>query len=96
MKPLALTPELRRAARRCVWYEPPEAAARDPARLVAHILTYGSHDDVKALRAQYKDDDLRDALDAAPAGIYDARSWAYWNLTMGRRPAPPRPTRRFE
>lgn len=96
MKPLALTPALRRAAERCVWYEPPEAAVRDAPRLVAHILTFGTIEDINALRAQYTDDDLREALSAAPAGIFDARSWAYWNLVLGEYDPPPLPTRHFD
>ena len=95
VKPLVLTPALRRAAERCVWFEAPEQASADPARLVAHILTYGGVEDVNALRAQYSDDDIRDALDAAPAGIFDARSWAYWNLMVGRFVTPPLPERKF-
>jgi hypothetical protein len=95
MKPLDPTPELRRAAERCVWYEPPERAVRNPANLVAHILTFGGIEDVNALRAQYSDDDLREALDAAPPGVFDARSWAYWNLVVGRYTTPPLPERRF-
>lgn len=95
MKSLVLTEALRRAAERCVWYEPPEAAVTDPARLVAHILTYGGIEDIHALRAQYSDKDLKDALDAAPPGIYDGRSWAYWNLMVGRYTAPPMPARRL-
>lgn len=96
MKPLVLTPELRRAAERCVWYEAPERVVAHPARLVAHILTFGSVEDVNALRAQYSDDDLREALDAAPAGVFDPRSWAYWNLVVGRYATPPLPKRRFQ
>lgn len=96
MKSLSLTDELRKAAERCVWYEPPEKAVDDPSRLTAHILTYGSIEDVTALRAQYSDDDLRTALDEAPAGVYDDRSWAYWNLMVGRYDTPPLPTRKLD
>lgn len=41
------------------------------------------------LRAYVCDDDIREALDQAPPGIIDARSWAYWNSKMGRYPARP-------
>jgi hypothetical protein len=30
-----------------------------------------------------------------PPGIIDPRSWAYWNLKLGRDPTPPMPARRF-
>jgi len=93
MPPLVLTPELRRAAQRCIWFEPPETAVADPARLAAYVLTYGSHEDVKALRAQVKEEALRQLIDAAPPGIFDARSWAYWNLMIGRYETPPMPQR---
>jgi hypothetical protein len=71
---LTLTDELRKAAQRCIWFEPPEVALREPARLAAHIFTYGSQEDVMALRSQITQDDLQCLLDAAPPGIYDPRS----------------------
>jgi hypothetical protein len=37
--------------------------------------------------------DFREALDHAPPGVFDARSWAYWNLKYGRAPVPPLPVR---
>jgi len=90
---LVLTHELRKAAERCVWFEPPEMALKDPARLAAHIFTYGGRDDVRALQSQITQDDLRLLLDTAPPGIYDPRSWAYWNLMAGRYTTPPMPQR---
>jgi hypothetical protein len=32
-------------------------------------------EDTQALRKQLSDDDLKQVLNEAPAGIYDARSW---------------------
>lgn len=93
MTRLVLTPELRKAAERCIWFEPPEKAIANGARLAAYILTYGAPKDVRALRAQVTDRELRLLLDAAPPGIFDARSWAYWNLIVGRYETPPMPQR---
>jgi len=45
------------------------------------------------IRRHVSDDDLREALDRAPPGIMDARSWAYWNSKLGRYPPPPMPVR---
>ena len=90
---LTLTPELHRAAKRCVWFEAPEEAIRFPARLAAYILTYGLPEDVRALRAQLDQGELAQLLDAAPPGIFDERSWAYWNLIAGRVKAPALPQR---
>jgi hypothetical protein len=96
MRPLRFTDALKASAVNCVWFESPEHAISVPARFVAYVLTFGTSDDVAALREQLTDDDLREALDNAPPGIFDARSWAYWNLIVGREEAPPMPTRRFE
>jgi hypothetical protein len=90
---LTLTDALRKAAERCVWFEPAETSVADPARLAAYVLTYGSPEDVKTLRAQISESELRGLIDDAPAGIYDARSWAYWNLMTGRFDTPPMPQR---
>lgn len=90
---LKLTDDLRLAAKRCVWFEPPEQAAADPARLAAYILTYGAPEDVRALRSQLTDAELTRLLDAAPPGIFDARSWAYAHLIVGRYDPPPLPQR---
>ena len=45
------------------------------------------------LRGYVSDADFREALENAPPGIMDARSWAYWNSKMGCYPAPPLPKR---
>ena len=95
MNPLPLTPELETVARRTVWFKPPAQALREPVHLIAHVLTYGTHEDVTTLRRYVSDEELRDAIDDAPAGVMDPRSWAYWNLMLGRYPAPPLPIRRF-
>jgi hypothetical protein len=50
---------------------------------------------MRLIRQYVSDDDFREALDRAPAGIIDPRSWAYWNSKMGRYPAPPLPKRRL-
>jgi hypothetical protein len=50
---------------------------------------------MKMLRRYVSDDEFREALDKAPPGIIDPRSWSYWNNKMGRYPPPPLPRRRF-
>jgi hypothetical protein len=95
MKPIPLTPETEALARRLVWFEEPEEALSDPSRFVAYAFARATHEDMKILRAFLSDDDLREALDHAPPGIVDPRSWAYWNSKLGRYPPPPMPSRRF-
>jgi hypothetical protein len=95
MKPLPNTPELHAVAKRTVWFQSPEEALTDTLHFIAHVLTYGTHEDVKTLRRHLSDEELRDAIEHAPPGIFDPRSWAYWNLKLGRYPAPPMPRRHF-
>ena len=95
MKSIPITPQTLAVARKIVWFEPPEKALSDPIRFMAYAMTYALPEDMRFIRKYVSDDDFRDALDHAPAGIVDARSWAYWNSKMGRYPPPPQPIRRF-
>jgi len=50
---------------------------------------------MQVIRRHVSDEGFRAALDNAPPGVIDGRSWAYWNSKMGRYPAPPLPKRRL-
>jgi hypothetical protein len=63
---------------------------------LVHFMTYGTIEDLRALKGVVGIDDYRHVLDHAPPGVFDKRSWAYWNLKCGRSPAPPLPTRFIE
>lgn len=93
MKPLPVTPDLLKVARRVVWFKEPEEALAEPIHFLAHVMTYGTIEDLKALQGIVKDDDYREVLKNAPAGVFDARSWAYWNLKCGNTPTVPLPVR---
>jgi hypothetical protein len=95
MKGVPLTPETEAVSRRVVWFEPPAQALADPVRFLAYAMTYATHEDMCVLRAHVSDVEFREALDHAPPGIIDPRSWAYWNSKMGRWPPPPLPRRHF-
>jgi hypothetical protein len=93
MKTIPLTPQTEALARRLIWFEDPADALADTVRFIAYALARATHDDMKVLRSFMTDDDLREALDHAPPGIIDPRSWAYWNSKLGRYPTPPMPRR---
>ncbi len=93
---LPVTPELEAVAARLVWFKTPDEALRCPVHFLAYFFAYGTPEDTKTVRRYLGDNDLREALDNAPPGIIDPRSWAYWNLILGRDPERPRPQRRFE
>ena len=93
MRSLPDNADLNARARRVVWFKSPADAIAMPNHFIAHVLTYGTHEDVGVLRRFVSDDDLREALASAPPGVFDDRSWAYWHLKLDRYPAPPLPVR---
>ena len=93
MTPPRETEELSGLARRIIWFEPPSRALADPVRFLAYLMTYGTAEDIGVARRYFSEDDFREAVEQAPPGIFDDRSWAYWNLVTGRYPVPPMPTR---
>jgi hypothetical protein len=95
MKRIPLNDETIALALRLVWFEPPSEALADPVRFMAYAFARATHEEMNILRSYLDEADFREALDAAPPGIIDPRSWAYWNLRLGRSPAPPMPMRRL-
>lgn len=93
MRPIPPTEKMRAVAQRVIWFEPPEQALADPVRFLAYAMTYATHEDMQTIRRHVTDDELREALDKAPPGIIDPRSWSYWHLKLGRHPAPALPVR---
>ena len=93
MNVIPVTELTREVARRVIWFEPPDQALAEPIRFMAYAMTYARNEDMRLIRQYLTDACILEALDNAPAGIIDARSWAYWNLKMGRYPAPPLPMR---
>jgi hypothetical protein len=96
VKPLPHSEDLLRVASRVIWFEPPERALADPIRFLAYVMTYATVDEIDVV-CRYVDmmDDLREALEHAPPGIMDERSWAYWNVMVDRYPVPPMPRRKI-
>lgn len=95
MTPLPISPDLLHVARRVVWFKPPEQTLAEPIHFLAHVMTYGTPEDLAVVTKFVGRDEFRDVLDHAPPGVFDPRSWAYWNLMCGRPSAPPMPTRDF-
>ena len=96
MRAIPLNAETEAIARCLIWFESPAEALADPVRFMAYAMARATHAEMKAIRQYVSDADFLDALDNAPPGIIDRRSWAYWNSKMGRYPVPPEPKRRLE
>jgi hypothetical protein len=95
MKSLPLVPELTDIAPRVVWFEEPAVSLSNSTRFLAYLMTFGTVDDIAVVRKHVSNEEFTKALDTAPPGIIDARSWAYWNILAGRYPTPPMPQRVF-
>ncbi len=95
MTSLPATPELLRAARRIIWFMEPEQALENTVQLLAYAMKHSMDEDMALLLEHVGMDGLRQALESAPPGIIDERSWSYWNARIGRYPAPPMPQRTF-
>lgn len=93
MKPLPRTTAWLSFAKRIIWFKAPEDALSNPLELTAYTLRQGTEDDVRFLLRQIGYHGLRDALQHAPPGILDPRSWSLWNLVAGFNPALPLPKR---
>jgi hypothetical protein len=93
MSGLPVVPDLLEIATRVIWFEGPEEALLNRPRFLAYLMTYGTATDIATVKRHVGPDAFNDALDVAPPGIMDERSWAYWNVMAGRYPVPPMPTR---
>ena len=81
-------------ARKYVWWKPPAEALADLPHFLAHLMTYGTLEDVRWMLATYDRRALLAALDQAPPGVFNGRSWHFWHRRLGRTDVPPLPRRR--
>ena len=88
MKALPMMPELLAVAERVVWFKTPAEALAEPIHFLAHVMTYGTVEDLRALEGFVGQREFEEVLEHGPPGVFDARSWAYWNLKCGRAPGP--------
>jgi hypothetical protein len=87
--------DLRTVAKRVVWFKEPEDAVKDVKLFLAHVMTYGTLNDIATTLLYFSEGDFEAVLDDPPAGVFDRRSWAYWNVRYHREPIPDLPTRKF-
>ena len=95
MNPLPYNSNLLKVALRVIWFEPAEVALADPTSFLTYLMAFGTVEDISLVKRYVSPNDFREALEHAPPGVMDKRSWAYWNAKFGRYPVPPMPQRRF-
>lgn len=87
--------DLEKVAKRVVWFKRPEQALRDNNLFLAHLMTYGTLNDIATALGYFSESDFEAVLDNPPPGIFDPRSWTYWNIRYHREPVPALPKRSF-
>ncbi|HTU33684.1 MAG TPA: hypothetical protein VMF66_07770 [Candidatus Acidoferrum sp.] len=89
----AFSPELRAVAERVMWFETAEDALLSTERFLAYLMTHGTLEELLIARKYFSSEEFDRTLRNAPPGIFDPRSWNYWNLVYKHVPVPPLPKR---
>jgi hypothetical protein len=88
-------PDLEAVAKRVVWFKEPEDTLRDAKLFLSHVMTYGTLSDITTTLRYFSESDFESVLNDPPPGIFDRRSWTYWNVRYHREPIPDLPKRRL-
>ena len=80
-------------AHKYVWWKPPAETLAEPRLLVAQMMTIGTLEDVQWLLSCTPSDELRAVLRDPPVGVFNGRSWTYWQRRLNGDPIPPLPKR---
>ncbi len=88
-------PDLQHVAKRVVWFKSPDDALTDVRLFLAHLMTYGTLTDITTTLKYFSEDDFKAVLDDPPPGVFDRRSWVFWNVRYQRDPVPPLPSRKL-
>ena len=84
-------------AHRYIWWQTPGASVRDPLRVIAQVMDMGTLEDIQEAAAVLGKRRMAEVLDHARSGWFHPKSWAFWNIALGRTSSakiPPIPARR--
>ena len=87
--------DLQTVAKRVVWFKKPEDTLQDTKLFLAHVMTYGTLSDITMTLRYFSEADFEAVLDDPPPGVFDRRSWTYWNVRYHHEPVPALPKRNF-
>lgn len=88
---------LRRMARRYIWWQTPDASIKDPRRVIAQVMDMGTLEDIQEVAAALGKRQMAAVLNLARPGWFAPKSWAFWNVALGRTSpgrVPPIPARK--
>jgi len=84
---------LARVARRVCWWQSAEVTLEDTPVFLCRVMVFGTWADVCLVLAKYGRTAIRQALQSAPPGLFDERSWHYWHHRLNLFPVPELPAR---
>jgi hypothetical protein len=87
--------DLLHVAKRVVWFKAPDDAVKDVKLFLAHVMTYGTLTDLTTTLQYFSEKDFEAVLNDPPPGVFDRRSWTYWNVRYHRKPVPELPKRQI-
>jgi hypothetical protein len=87
--------DLLHVAKRVVWFKAPDDAVKDVKLFLAHVMTYGTLTDITTTLQYFSEKDFEAVLNDPPPGVFDRRSWTYWNVRYHRQPVPELPKRQI-
>jgi hypothetical protein len=84
-----------RLARRYVWWQEPAETLADVRHLLRQIMALGRPEDYRTALDLWGRDAFVGALESAPPGAMDDRSWYFWRRHFNLAEVPP-PLRCFD
>jgi hypothetical protein len=85
--------EMARIARRVCWWQSAEATLENTPLFLCRVMVFGTWADVCFTLDKYGYVSFREALQSAPPGLFDNRSWHYWHQRLQVLPVPELPRR---
>jgi hypothetical protein len=82
-----------RIARRVCWWQPADVTLQNTRLFLCQVMVFGTWDDVCFVLDKHNKASFREALQSAPPGLFDNRSWHYWHHRLQVLPVPELPKR---
>ncbi len=86
-------PHLAAIARRVCWWEPAASTLENTSLFLCRIMALATWEDICVALDHYGKNAFREALQNAPPGLFDPRSWHYWHHRLELLPVPSLPER---
>jgi hypothetical protein len=84
---------IEKLAKRVCWWEPAETTLANRPLFLCRVMVFGTWDDVCHALNVFGEQSFAAALQSAPPGLFDPRSWHYWHHRFRLLPVPPLPQR---